>query len=43
MNKIHKAAALLTVVGAIGLTYAVLLIKGMPDTLTWEDEDEEIF
>jgi hypothetical protein len=41
MNKIHKAVTALTVIGAVGLTYAVLLVKGMPETFDWMGEDEE--
>jgi hypothetical protein len=41
MNKIHKFAIALTIVGAVGLTYASLLIKSIPASFDWEDEDDE--
>lgn len=42
MNKIHKFAAAVAIVGTVGLTYALLMLKGMPDVFDWEDNDEEI-
>jgi hypothetical protein len=41
MNKIHKLATALTVMGAVGLTYAVIAIKGMPETFDWIDDEED--
>jgi len=40
MKSIHKIATALTVVGAVGLTYAVLLIKGMPKNFDWYDNED---
>jgi hypothetical protein len=41
MKKIHKIAMALTVIGTVGLTYAVLLLKGMPEAFEWEEDDDE--
>jgi hypothetical protein len=43
MNKIHKFATALAIIGTVGLTYAVLMLKGMPEVLDWEDDNEDIF
>lgn len=40
MNKVHKLATALTVVCAVGLTFGVLLLRGMPETFDWEEDDE---
>jgi hypothetical protein len=40
MNKFHKLVAALTVLCAVGLTFGVIAIKGMPETFEWEEEDE---
>ena len=40
MNKLHKLVAALTVMCAVGLTFGVIAIKGMPETFEWEEEDE---
>ncbi len=40
MNKFHKLATVLTVVCAVGLTFGVVLLKGVPETFEWEEDDE---
>ena len=40
MNKFHKFITFITVVCAVGLTYAIFTLKGMPEVLDWENEDE---
>lgn len=40
MNKFHKFVAALTVLCAVGLTFGLLTIKGMPETFDWEKDDE---
>jgi hypothetical protein len=40
MKNIHKIATALTIFGAVGITYALLLIKGMPKDLGWEDDED---
>ena len=41
MNKFHKAVAALAVIFTVGLTYAMFLLKEMPEGFDWEDEDEQ--
>jgi hypothetical protein len=41
MNKIHKIATALMIIGAVGLTYASMLIKSIPESFEWEDEYSE--
>jgi len=36
--KIFIAVAILT--GAVGISYALFTLKGMPETFDWENEDE---
>jgi hypothetical protein len=41
MNKIHKIATALAVIGAVGLTYASMIINSVPESFDWEDEEDE--
>lgn len=41
MNKIQKALAIVTIVSAVGVSYALYTLKGIPDSLDWEDEDDD--
>ena len=45
MNKIQKVAIGLGVAGAVGLTYVVTALRGIPEAFEWEedDEDDELF
>ena len=40
MNKFHKIITFLTVTFAVGLTFGILLLRGMPETFDWEEDDE---
>lgn len=40
MNKIKKALVVSTIVGAVGISYALYTLKGLPDTFDWEEDDE---
>jgi hypothetical protein len=45
MNKIQKVAIGLGVAGAVGLTYVVTALRGIPEAFDWEEdeEDDELF
>lgn len=40
MNKFYKIVTAIAVVFTVGLTYGMLLLKGMPDVFDWEEDDE---
>ncbi len=40
MNKIQKALAVATIVGAVGISYALYTLRGLPDAFDLEEEDE---
>ena len=40
MNKLQKIVVGLGVAGAVGITYVITTLKGMPEAFDWEDEDE---
>jgi hypothetical protein len=40
MNKLHRVVIGLAVAGAVGLTYVVTALRGLPEIFDWEDEDE---
>jgi len=40
MNKLQKVIIGLGIAGAVGVTYVVTALRGMPEVLDWEDEDE---
>jgi len=39
MNKIQKVLIGLGVAGAVGLTYVITALKGMPEAFEWEEDD----
>ena len=39
MNKLQKVIIGLSIAGAVGVTYVVTALRGMPEVLDWEDED----
>ena len=39
MNRFHKFVTFLAVVSTVGLTYAVITLKGMPEAFDWEDDE----
>ena len=41
MNKIQKVAIGLGIAGAVGLTYVISALKGLPEAFEWEDEEDE--
>ncbi len=41
MNKIQKIVIGLGVAGAVGITYVVTALKGMPEAFDWEEEEGE--
>jgi hypothetical protein len=40
MNKIKRALAIATIVGAVGISYALYTLKGLPDVFDMEFDDE---
>lgn len=40
MNKLQKVIIGLGIAGAVGITYVLTALKGMPEVLDWDDEDE---
>ncbi len=41
MNKLQKVAIGLGVAGAVGITFVITALKGMPEAFDWEEEDDE--
>jgi hypothetical protein len=41
MNKLQKVIIGLGITGAVGLTYVITALKGMPEAFDWEDEEED--
>lgn len=41
MNRLQKVIIGLGIAGAVGLTYVITALKGMPEVFDWEDEDDE--
>jgi hypothetical protein len=41
MNKAQKVLIGIGIAGAVGLTYVVTALKGMPEAFDWEDEEDE--
>jgi hypothetical protein len=40
MNKTQKVLIGIGIAGAVGLTYVITALKGIPEAFDWEDEDE---
>lgn len=40
MNKTQKVLIGLGIAGAVGITYAVTALSGLPEAFDWEDDDE---
>ncbi len=40
MNKLQKVIIGLGIAGAVGITYVVTALKGIPEVLDWDNEDE---
>lgn len=41
MNRLQKIIIGLGIAGAVGLTYVITALKGMPEVFDWEDDDDE--
>lgn len=41
MNKVQKIVIGLGIAGAVGLTYVITALKGMPEAFEWEDDEAE--
>jgi hypothetical protein len=39
MNKLQKVIIGLGVAGAVGLTYVITALKGMPEAFDWEEDE----
>ena len=39
MNKAQKILIGLGIAGAVGITYVVTALKGLPEAFDWEDEE----
>ena len=40
MSKFHKFVTFVAAASAVGLTYAIFTLKGMPEAFDWEEDDE---
>jgi hypothetical protein len=41
MNKIYKIFIVIGITSAVGLTYVLTALRGMPEVFDWEDDEEE--
>jgi hypothetical protein len=41
MNKAQKVLIGIGIAGAVGLTYVVTALKGMPEAFDWEDKESD--
>ena len=41
MKKLKISLALAVLASAVGISYALFALRGMPDAFDWEDEDDE--
>jgi hypothetical protein len=41
MNKAQKFIIGLSVAGAVGITYVLTALKGLPEAFEWEEDDDE--
>jgi len=41
MNKIQKFVIGLGIVGAVGITFVVTALKGLPEAFEWEEDKED--
>ena len=40
MNKVQKIAIGLGVAGAVGITYVITALRGIPEAFDWEDDED---
>jgi hypothetical protein len=38
MSKLKKIIFILTLIGSVGITLAIITLKNMPETFDWEDD-----
>lgn len=41
MNKLQKVIIGVGVAGAVGITYVITALKGLPEAFDWEDDEDE--
>ena len=41
MNKAQKILIGLGIAGAVGITYVITALKGLPEAFDWENDDEQ--
>ena len=41
MNKAQKILIGLGIAGAVGITYVVTALRGLPEAFDWENDDEQ--
>jgi hypothetical protein len=41
MNKAQKVLIGLGIAGAVGITYVLTALKGLPEAFEWEDDEDE--
>ena len=41
MNKAKKILIGLSIAGAVGITYVITALKGLPEAFDWEEDDEQ--
>jgi hypothetical protein len=41
MKKLKVSLALAALASAVGISYALFTLRGIPDIFDWEDEDDE--
>jgi hypothetical protein len=41
MNKIKKAMAIMLIAGAVGVSYTLYTLRGLPEAFEWEEDDNE--
>lgn len=41
MNKLQKVIIGLGVSGAVGITFVMTALKGLPEAFEWEEDDDE--
>lgn len=41
MNKLQKVIVGLGIASAVGLTYVVTALKGLPEAFDWEEDEDE--
>ena len=41
MNKIQKTIVGLGIAGAVGLTYVITALRGLPEAFDWDEEEDD--